>query len=405
MLHTEPSFSAPQVVVTLNAAFLIDIALFVSAVGLIGLAAWLQRRRPPALEPERLFKTTLATLLQGGVEGELREGITQKESRLAMERWADSVRRALFFHPSWREGWAKLDDPLRWDLPIPAGEGELALIEALRSLSPGKDRFECFLQGEHQSLLLEDPTQLGAAYDPGRWLAPDLHWEHVARANEPLERALARRLDALQILLVHGPELAADALGVEAGFVKVLHTTRLELQGAPLAPQEMERVVAKALEGLRGPADRLALVGLGDSGLALVGAMAGSAELRERVTIVTLLGVPLLGIPEPPEGREELTEEAMKSWLKDNIRQETLDVELHRSTPWILLPRVRPDSIPAGDGRVPWRNQRMDEPPWPPSGRHPIRVVELGPLSADSEALPAHLLAPALLMLWVALQE
>ena len=118
-------------------------------------AAWLSIPRPPALDWERLFKISLATVVRGEVEEE--DGsATDWEARLKQE---------VPYHPAARdlERWLAQPDPD--EIRTPALDGERALVAALSLLTDAGSRYRYAMCGEARGLdaLMGDPAWLGPA--------------------------------------------------------------------------------------------------------------------------------------------------------------------------------------------------------------------------------------------------
>lgn len=353
---------------------LVEVSLFVAALLLGLVAAVLGRAKPPALDPGRLLAVCQSALLWGLHDQDQGEG--------AVAAWTERVGAALLYSPAGREGWAKLDHPDRYEIPVPSVSGERALVEALQGLEPGKPRFErLFADDSARAALLDDPHGLGEDYDPARWLGHGCDWESLARWGEPVQAAIGRRLEHHHLVVL----AAADTLDA----ARELHRSLSAEVSAVLVPVDPVSCNAEAGEALaaqlrqlaREPADRLVLLALGDVGPFMLEAMVADPELRDRVVAVVFDGCPLGGVPEPaPEGLSVAEREA---WLGEHFNHPALDTELRRSTPYCTLARLAPDASPSGDGRVPWARQRLDEPPAIASGRRPVAMVDLGAAPAD----------------------
>jgi hypothetical protein len=367
---------------------LVDLTLFSLAL-LLGLAAAvLGRPRPPALDAARLLAVSLSALIWG----------QEEEHEDDVARWSERVRASLLYHPAGRQGWAKLDHPEQYENPVPSLPGERALVEALAKLEPGRPRFErLFADEQSHAALLDDPRALGEAYDPGRWLGHGCDWESLARWAEPVRAALARRLEHHSIALLFTPELRPAAEALLAGFEGDCRAVLVELETATF-DESAAAVLAARLRALcPQPADRLALHALADAGPALLDALICDPVLRDRVVSVLLDGCPLGGVErDAPAG---LSRDERQAWIAERFSQDALDTELRRSTPYCLLARLHPEASPAGDGRIPWAWQRLDEPAVPHSGRRPVAVVELGAAWADRQALEPQIQARGLLLL------
>jgi hypothetical protein len=140
---------------------------------------------------------------------------------------------------------------------------------------------------------------------------------------------------------------------------------------------------------------------MGDAGPLVLEMLRLGPALRDRTAALILDGCPLGGVPvDPPCG---LSVDERAAWAATHLSQEAFDTELKRSVPWLLVQRLVPGAVPAGDGRTPWTHQRVPEPLVPPSGRRPVAVMDLGPIPAGNAAPPPILLARALVLVLVAL--
>ncbi len=314
-----------------------------------------------------------------------------------MEAWGAAVREALLFHPAARDGWRKLDSPESYQIPVPSLPGERALLEDLRGLEAGQARFDrLFAVEAAHAALLDDPRALGPEYDPGAWLGHGCDWEGLARWSEPVQEALRRRLAHHRLILLAAPEALEHAHALHAALVPELGCVVLEL-GHELGEGAAQALAERLSALLTGPADRLVLQPVGLAGAITLEAMAASAPLRDRVAALILDGCPVGGIPSG--GPEGFSSEDRSAWNAEHLSQEALDTELRRSTPYCCLARLSPAATPAGDGLIPWSEQRFEEPPGPPSGRRPVALVELGAAPADRALLPYEVQARSLQLL------
>jgi hypothetical protein len=384
---------------------LLDVALFLLAIALALTAVVVGRRRPPSMDPERLFKTCLATLLRGHVEREVSGSSAAKAEgaggaaadQEAAEAWVEAVRAGLLFHPAWRDAPLKLENPESYQVPVPAIEGERALVESLARLPVGEARFRAFFEGEQRECLLDDPALLGSDYLPEAWLGHGCDWEALAAWTDVVRESLRRKLVDVRLVVLCSAD-DQDVLSVYARAWEDVARARLEI--VPVDAQETTFVGAAAerlLATLEQASARFIFFAAGRTGPFLLSLLASGSELRDRTLTAFFWGSPMRGQPgDAPVG---LDEASRKEWLESHFRQEELDVELRRSVPYVFLPSVRAGALPPGSDRIPWRNQLLDEPPTPASGRRPVRVVAMGPLLASPDALPAEVLARGLLLL------
>jgi hypothetical protein len=359
---------------------LVEVSLFASALVLGVIAAVVGHRRPPTLDAERLFKVAQATLLWGTTE---RSGGDEKA-------WVAAVERGVSYHPAGRLGWLKLADPAA-ALPVPALSGERSLVDDLATLAPGSARLERMFACEAaREALLGDPAALGPEWEPVAWLGHGCTWEGLAAWDGPVRAAVARRLGHLRVVLVapagEGIEELAATLDGVAG------ARALRWSDGPA------EALAEALAGeVADLAERLAVVTFGAAGPSVLAALEANPALRDMVALVLFVGCPLAGVEgDAPAGLAVAEREA---WLAEHFRQEALDTELKRATPYAMLARLDREIWPAGVARVPWARQRLDEPPVPPSGRRPVAVVDLGAAPAGADTLPAEVFGRSLLLL------
>ena len=319
----------------------------------LALAAWAAIKsvpRPPALDWERLFKVALATVIRGDAE---RAGGD-------LAAWEAAVLGRVLYHPAaGDQPERKLIDPLTAPVPVPARPGERALVEALAKLPDASARFKWMYTEDHgaaEALFLH-PEALGEAYDPALALSPGLDWEALAAWTEPVQQALARRLDFL-VLVDLGGQLGGALSAAAPG-----------LRGVTEDPTLEGEALARALLGrAQAPSDRLAVFAEGGRALALIKAMRQSPALVDRVAAVIAVAGELATGPDEA------------AWLAQNFTHEGLEPELHRAIPYISLLRAAAD----GEGALPWASQRFPAPPPITSGRDAIEVIDLGPLVLDA---------------------
>ncbi len=365
----------------------VNLTLFLVALILGLIAAVLGRPKPPALDAGRLFSVCQSALLWGQAE----------EGDDAVAVWTERVTAALLYNPAGRQGWAKLDDPAGYEIPVPSHPSERALVEALRGLEPGSARFERFFADDSaRSALLDDPHALGDDYDPGRWLGHGCDWEALARWAEPVQAAIGRRFEHHHLVVMAAQDALEAAGALRGALAAHASSVLLSTQGCEPSPSQGEALAVRLRELVKTPADRLVLLVLGDAGPLALEALRCDPVLRDRVVAVLLDGCPMGGVVrDPPAG---LAVEERAAWLGEHFTQSALDTEIRRSTPYCVLARLEPGAIPPGDGRTPWGHQRVEEPPTPASGRRPIAVVELGAAPADRGLLDPGVFARGLLL-------
>ncbi|RME26054.1 MAG: hypothetical protein D6798_07505, partial [Deltaproteobacteria bacterium] len=178
-----------------------------AALGLAAWGIWLSLPRPPRLQWERLFKVGLSVLVAGEVERE--RGAPDAAAR---EEWRRRVLGVIPWHPAGRNAERKLAEPCAEEIPVPALEGERALVEGLAALADPAARFRrMYVEDEHaEDELLGDPARLGPDHDPAVVLGPDAGWDAVAAWDSGLQEVLARRLGDL-LFVTDGLDPALDA--------------------------------------------------------------------------------------------------------------------------------------------------------------------------------------------------
>lgn len=336
----------------------VDLAVELAAACLAGWAAWKTLPRAPALDLQRLFKVTLATVLRGEIEA--RDGDA--------EEW-EAALASVPYHPAGREAEARLRDPRAAPVPVPALEGERALLQHLEAEPDPPARFRRMYREEPAALdaLMSDPAQLGPDYDPASRFGPEADWDAVAAWSAPLQAGLARRLG--HVLLVDLDSELAGALS------EALPDGRL----AALPPGSPEALLS-ALDGLlTAPSDRLILATRGRHVPAVLRALHAGPGLRDRTLAVLSLG-----------GALRTAED--EAWLAQHFTHEQMEPELQRTLVYASVIDVDPAQPLARS----WAAQRFDEPPTPASGRRTIEAVDLGPLVLSD--LPPAALARAV---WV----
>ncbi len=320
----------------------LSLALTVAAALVAAGIAWVQWPRPPALDGERWFKVTLATLLRGRVESEGGDA----------DRWERTVQSL-----------------------VPYGES-----------------------AAQRGALLDDPADLGPTYDPQTWLGPGLGWDAVARhANDDALGAGLRRVLPARWILVEGrPDRSAGQT--------VLPSLRAVLPDAlvvPFGDGSLETLDGIARSAAPGPGDRMVLAGE-EAGVArIMRALHANGELRDKVVAVVSVGGVIGGRDDEdgPYGRA-----AAADWLAASFVQRELETDVVRLTPWLAVQWRAPDVEPPGVPGLPLAAQRFPTPDAEGATAHTVEVVDLGALFTDRAPDPA-LVAKALVVvttLWVA---
>lgn len=325
-------------------------------------AVWRSVPRAPALDHERLLHVALATRLRGEVEaagGDLRA-------------WEGRVLGAVLYHPAFRDPGPRLRDPTTAPVPVPAREGERALLEALARLPDAPARLRAAWVEDPRVLeaLLDDPARLGAAHDPAGVLGPAADWEAVAGWGPAIGEALQRRLGHVVVLAVGVPWAAALGAAAPAQRV-VIWDTLPETDPA-------DRGVLRGFEALfSAPSDRFVWAVGGANLEGALRILHAWPELRDRLVGLVAVG-PAVASALP--------------WVEAHFTHEQMEPELQRVIPYLLLRVVDPDDPLATD----WTP--LPVPPVPESGRATIAVHELG--AVPREGLPDAVLAAGI---WVIL--
>lgn len=332
-------------------------ALAAVTVGVGMVAGWLAVARPPALDGERLFKLTLATLLLGETEAAGGDGSV----------WEKACRTWVPYHPAVQHPERLLTHPQRRPSDGAAREGELALREKLAARSGLEERLRYLYEEDEAGLeaRMADPSALGDAWDLSRWVAHDLSWDTVAAWSEGDNRAgdaLARAMDATWLCTEGG---LAEAL---SGVVTVARVSAVDIR-------------AVAEEQLASGVGRLVLVLEGEPGLAILDVLRLEPGLRDRIFAVVALGVPLWGVPDV-EGSLSVT--ARRDWMEANFRHEILDTEAMRLTPYCALQWLDLADPVVGAGGLPLASARFGAPGGPTDAPR-IESVDLGPVRVGTE--------------------
>ena len=328
-------------------------------------AAWLSLPRPPELDWERLFKTTLVTLLRGPLEA----------VDAPASRWLEEGRSLVWFHAGSRDLHAKLEEPASYAIPVPALPGERALVEDLSGLDDRDARLRRIFLDEPRGdeVLYDDPVLLGDDYAPAPILGPEVDWEALSRWDAAVRDGLRRRGEHLRWGVVGDAELTS-ALEAELGEGRAV-----ALDAAP--PEELIEALSALVPEL---ADRLVLVGAGEGAGALVRALHQGAGLRDRVRAVIGLGAALGG--------------ETRDWLGEHFTHREMDTELSRTTPYFHLAWAVPGTEPPGEPGRPLADTAWPARQVPETGREAFVPVDLGLLAGTQAACDRALLARALLV-------
>jgi len=312
----------------------------VAAAGLAAWAAWLSVPRPPALDWQRLFKTTLSMGLYGEV-------LAEEKGR---EDWEAVVAALVPYHPAARGEPGLLRQPEPALIPAPALPGERALVESLVSLPGPSERFVRMFSDNEQTrdALLSDPDTLGAAFDPVSAIGVGATWDAISTWGEPVRAGLLRKHAHLVVVGVQ-TDLAA-AMAEQSGVRGI----RLEADG----------LVSALDTAMTAAADRIVFVAEGDGIPVILKAMHAHPGLRDRVLAVISLG------------GDVCASEEQQVWMSEHFTQPAMDTELNRATPYLSVVLVDPAAPLSAD----WEGQRWPEPKPDRTGRTPIQPIDLGPL-------------------------
>lgn len=338
---------------------------------------YLQVPRPPALDGERWFKVTLATLLRGQVQAADGDAAD----------WEAAVTQFVPYHPAGRLPERKVSNAVALK-PTAALPGELALIEALDKLDGAEARW-ARLYGDEISLeaRLADPAELGADYDPSGPVGPGAEWDAVAAwggGDAAIVAAFERSLDVTWVL-VSG---RAEQLGGPS-LLEALAGSWAKTETVAWDDPELEaRLVALAAAGTS-----MVLVGEEVGMTALLDLLPGNLAIRDRTMAVLSIGGVIGGKP-GEDGR--LSVDTRKDWMDAWFKMRHLETEVVRLTPYFSLQWVDPTAWPPGVEGQPIEHARFPELDPAGATAETTEVVDLGVLFAD-DALPTDQVARALI--------
>lgn len=349
--------------------------------------------RVPTLDGERWFKLWLTTRLRGLVE---REGGDA-------EAWAGAVVRYVPWHPAGRLPERKITAPER-PPPMPALDGELALLEALQQVEGREARWARLYDEDEEGLVerLVDPATLGTDYDPSTWLGAEAAWDAIAdQRPEELAEVLRRGTDARWVFV--GERVDPALPDVDEVLLELLGPlgTRWDPEAAvephPQADalrrdiaarrdaDETERalhLLATLHQLAPDHGDHVVLVGVGTGIQVVLEAERASAVLRDQTQAVLSLGGVIHGLDARDDG---LAWERVQTWLQAHFRHDILDLEAAHRTPYLALQWLDRAADPPGVAGLPLDRARFPEPPMKGVRREALQVVDLGPLPADPE--------------------
>jgi hypothetical protein len=351
------------------------------------LACWYSLPNPPDLDGERWFKLILATLLRGQVERETGDA----------GDWEARVLRFVPYHPGGRLPEQKVSDPEHYRPPGLSVPGEVALVEALARIDDHEGRWKRMYDEDDAATeaRIQDPAELGDAYDTARHLGPGGSWDDLADWGAgdgvAFREALVRRLPAHWVL-VDGPhpgehpvptllEALRGEVGDRAVWVPIPEGTPEE--GATILRAAME-------EPLEELSDRLVVVASGPAVHLVLRALVEAPGLRDRLLAVVSVGGVVMG-----------REGELSDWMGRWFNPAELDTEMNRVTPYLHLAWYDREADPPGIPGLPIAATRF---PQPEAGAlSSIEVVDLGLLPTDPD-LPLEQVARALwalTTLWV----
>jgi len=311
-------------------------------------AAWLSVRPAPALDWERLWKMALATVIRGEVEA----------SGGDYSEWWKRLS-AVPYHPAGRDAYLKLVQPSLDEIPVPALEGERALVERLAVQESVAGRWVEMYRDDPvaEEALTSDPQDLGGAYDPAKPIGPDVRWEDVARWSSAVQSGIARRMSDVVV--------AAVGLDDQPLVAAVPHARVVAISSS-------EDLGAALLDCCRAAHERLLIVSAGTLVPSTLQALHSDPSLRDRVLTVLTIAADWSG---------------SEGWLEENFQHQAFDTEINRRTLYLAI------SEGSAETSV-WTRQTLPEPPVPPSGWAPIESVDLGllPLSEQDPELLARAL-------------
>lgn len=342
----------------------VSLAVASVAAGLSVVLGWMFWPRAPDLDGERLFKLQLSTLLLGHIDGQ--GGKTQD--------WMDAVLLGIPYHPAGRMPERKVKGLAPGTTAV---EGERALSEKLSALPDRAARW-AFMYDEDELALaarLDDPADLGAAYDPAGALGPGAGWEALeqwaAGASSAFPEAVERTLGAVWVLVDGPPSEAPDVL--DALQTLVHRSVRV-----PWAGVEGEEVVRQATRSLQDPAARAVFVGEGAGIASVLRALTADSGLRDRTLAVVSMGGELGG----PEHED---------WMGAWFTHHKLDTEVSRLTPYFSLQWLDREAEEPGAFGQPLAHARFPEAKMEAMTPEAVQTVDLGVLPAHSDpVLVAH---------------
>lgn len=368
----------------------LSLALAAATAGVALAAGWAHWPRPPALDGERWFKVSLATVLRGGVEAE----------GGSAESWEASVRRFVPFHPAGRWPERKVANPVAARLPRALIPGERALLDALARLRTADERWTWMYDQDEVGLAarLDDPVELGPAYDPAVRLGSGASWDGLAAwgGGDPRFGALLLARWSARWILVEGRPDRLAGPSVLPALEALLGDRAIRV---PWEERPIDASQAALLATLRRAAPtvdvRLVVVGEEAGVVVALRALAEAADVRDQVHAVLSVGGTVGGRPDEPG---PFGERDQADWLGARFTQQGMDTEVVRLTPYLAVQWFARPAL--GSAGLPIAAQRFPDPQ-DSVGVVTVEVVDLGVLPSESD-FPVAQLAKALVAVVVA---
>lgn len=343
--------------------------------GLAFTIGYLSRQRAPDLDGERWFKVILVQLVTGRCE---QDGSTT-------EQWVEAVKRAVPYHPAGRFPERKVGGLGLAGLPA-ALPGERALIERLATFPDRAARWSWLYDEDEAGLAarLDDPNDLGAAYDPVTVLGPQGKWDALVDwgAKDSAFPGLLAGRSPLWVLVdgaEHGQPAVFDAL--EKLLPRFRRVPWVDATAAP---------VEDALRDLsEDPSQRFVLVGQAEGIQTVLAAMVDNPGLRDRTFAVLSIGGAILGDP------------ARTDWMEGRFTHHNLNTEMSRTTAYLAVQWLDRAADPPGAHGIEVRHARFPEAKAEAMTEELVQTVDLGVLPHDSDPLLVAKGLWAFVTLWV----
>jgi hypothetical protein len=354
--------------------------------------AWVQWPRPPELDGERWFKLVLATLLRGRSDAAGQNA----------EAWAKTVLELVPYHPAGRFPERKISNPTAAVLPGAAQPGETPLVEALARRAEPAARWAWMYDEDDVGIAarLDDPADLGPAYDPATVLGADLGWDALAAwaaGDDRFREGLGRQLGATKWVLVEGRSRRLPRQSSVLPAIAAVVPDAVVVPFGAGGEESLERTLREVAPEV---SDRLVLVGEEAGVTRMLRVIHDAADIRDQVVAVVSIGGVIGGRDDDvgPYARA-----ACQDWLAGSFVQRELETDVVRLTPYLAVQWLDRGAWPPGVYGLPLEAQRFPEPDAEGATATTVEVVDLGPLPADRNLDPA-LVARALVAvttLWV----